>query len=196
MIWSPTVNTGFNDVIGSWNTMATSRPRTCRIWSLVSLSRSMPSNRISPPTISPGGLSMSRMIERAVTLLPDPDSPTIARRAAAAHREADAVDRLDGAVHDLEVRPQVADVEEDVADAGAPGPLDGSLVRGDLAQIFALGSRASCRPSPMKLMPSTMITMAAPGKKAHHQLPTEMNCSEPPRTLPSVGVSRPTPYPR
>ena len=36
----------------------------------------MPSNRIAPPRIRPGGLGTSRRIEAAVTLLPQPDSPT------------------------------------------------------------------------------------------------------------------------
>jgi hypothetical protein len=40
---------------------------------------STPSKRISPPAIRPGGMGMSRMTEAAVTLLPQPDSPTSPR---------------------------------------------------------------------------------------------------------------------
>src|SRR4051812_15124737 len=40
-------------------------------------SRSTPSNSTSPPWIRPGGCGTSRMIESAVTLLPQPDSPTM-----------------------------------------------------------------------------------------------------------------------
>ena len=36
----------------------------------------MPSKMISPATILPGGFGMSRVSDRAVTLLPQPDSPT------------------------------------------------------------------------------------------------------------------------
>ena len=42
VIWSPTVNTGFSEVMGSWNTMEISLPRIRRISSSFSLSRSCP----------------------------------------------------------------------------------------------------------------------------------------------------------
>ena len=80
MIWSPIVRTGFRLVIGSWKIIAISPPRMSRSSSLGSVSRSRPSNQTSPPAISPGGSSIRRMIVSAVTLLPEPDSPTIARR--------------------------------------------------------------------------------------------------------------------
>src|SRR5882672_8002641 len=43
-----------------------------------SFTRSTPSNRISPFSIRPGGFGIRRSTDSAVTLLPDPDSPTIA----------------------------------------------------------------------------------------------------------------------
>src|SRR4249919_241265 len=43
-----------------------------------SFTRSTPSNRISPLSIRPGGFGIRRSTDSAVTLLPDPDSPTIA----------------------------------------------------------------------------------------------------------------------
>ena len=78
MICSPHVYTGFNAVIGSWKIIEISLPRIARICSLVSGTRSRPLNRIRPPTILPGGCGMSFSMERAVTLLPLPDSPTTA----------------------------------------------------------------------------------------------------------------------
>ena len=42
----------------------------------VCLSRSCPSKKISPAAMRPGGVGMSRMTERLVTDLPEPDSPT------------------------------------------------------------------------------------------------------------------------
>ena len=82
-IWSPTVNTGLRLVIGSWKIMAMSRPRNLRSAFAGSLARSTtgPSrvrNRISPPTMRPGGFGISPMIDRLVTDLPEPDSPTTA----------------------------------------------------------------------------------------------------------------------
>ena len=70
---------------------------------------SCPSKRISPETILPGGLGIRRMIERFVTDLPEPDSPTMPSVSPRSQVEADAVNRLDDAVLGLEVRPQVSD---------------------------------------------------------------------------------------
>src|SRR5215217_334798 len=76
-IWLPTVKTGLRLVIGSWNIMAMSLPLiSCIRLSEVS-SRFWSSKRISPSGYSAGGLGLSCMMERAVTLLPLPDSPTI-----------------------------------------------------------------------------------------------------------------------
>src|ERR671913_1379645 len=76
-IWFPTVKTGFRLVMGSWKIMAMSLPlmsciRLSEVWS-----RFWSSKRISPSGYSVGGLGLSCMMERAVTLLPLPDSPTI-----------------------------------------------------------------------------------------------------------------------
>ena len=70
--------------MGSWKIMAMSFPRIRRISASESLVRSrtfpsFPRNKISPPTILPGGEGMSRMIANEVTLFPLPDSPTTAR---------------------------------------------------------------------------------------------------------------------
>src|SRR5262245_24062279 len=74
-IWLPIVKTGFNAVIGSWNTSAMPAPRTFCISCSCSGSRSRPLKRIRPPAIRPGG-GTSRRIDIAVIDLPLPDSPT------------------------------------------------------------------------------------------------------------------------
>ena len=60
------------------------------------------------------------MIVSAVTLLPEPDSPTIPSVWPRAQAERDAVDGGDGPVQDVEVGLQVADVEQGVAWRAAP----------------------------------------------------------------------------
>ncbi len=70
------VNAGLSDVIGSWKIIAMRSPRIARIRFGVARRRSAPSNRISPPATRPGGATRP-MIESAVTLLPQPDSPTM-----------------------------------------------------------------------------------------------------------------------
>ena len=74
-IWVPTSHTGFSDEVGCWKIIEIRSPRMWRIASGDSLSRSCPSNRISPPSICPG-CATRRRIDRLVTLLPQPDSPT------------------------------------------------------------------------------------------------------------------------
>src|SRR5271157_101164 len=59
--------------------MEISFPLILRIADSLSFSKSVPSNRTSPETISPGGDGIRRIMERAVTLLPQPDSPTSPR---------------------------------------------------------------------------------------------------------------------
>src|SRR2546425_1265153 len=76
--WRSMVSTGFSDVIGSWKIMAISRPRTRRISSSFSVKRSRPLKSTCPPTMRPAGAATSRMMLRAETLLPHPDSPTSA----------------------------------------------------------------------------------------------------------------------
>src|SRR5579885_674338 len=78
-ICSPTEKTGLSEEKGSCKTMAMSRPRTRRISAGERSSRSRPPKLIAAAETSPGG-SISRRMLRAVTLLPEPDSPTRARR--------------------------------------------------------------------------------------------------------------------
>ena len=77
--WDSIVCSGLSDVIGSWKIIEMSLPRTSRISVSLSASNSRPSSRTSPATIRPGGLGISRMMDSAVMLLPQPDSPTTAK---------------------------------------------------------------------------------------------------------------------
>jgi hypothetical protein len=75
-IWAPIRIVGFSDRVGSWNTMATLVPRCWRSCSSVSPISSVPANLAEPVTAAASG---SRpMTARQLTVLPDPDSPTMA----------------------------------------------------------------------------------------------------------------------
>jgi hypothetical protein len=73
--WSPIVNSGFNDAIGSCRIIAIFLPRMWRISSGDFASRSSPSNSILPPAFF-AAVGSSRRIDSASVVLPDPDSPT------------------------------------------------------------------------------------------------------------------------
>ena len=72
------VITGLSEVIGSWKIIEISLPRMLRMAAASRATRSTPSRRIEPPTMRPGGSATRRIRDSAVTLLPQPDSPTIA----------------------------------------------------------------------------------------------------------------------
>ena len=67
--------TGFSVIIGSWKIIATLRPRIVRQVASLAPTSSCPASLIEPATMRPGG-SISPMIARPVTVLPEPDSPT------------------------------------------------------------------------------------------------------------------------
>src|SRR5579875_1384070 len=71
----PMVMVGLSDVMGSWKTIAMSLPRTWRISASLTLARSWPPKRISPPAMWPPR-GKRRMIDRPVIVFPQPDSPT------------------------------------------------------------------------------------------------------------------------
>ncbi len=79
IICSPTVSTGFREVIGSWNIMDMSLPRMASIPLVESFNRSCPSKITSPPRILPGGLGISLIIPFASVVFPAPVSPTSPR---------------------------------------------------------------------------------------------------------------------
>src|SRR5262245_3632780 len=74
----PTLNTGFNDASASWNTMPISSPQRLRHSDMGAPSTSAPSKRMLPPVMCAGGDASKRMMAAAVTLLPDPLSPSTA----------------------------------------------------------------------------------------------------------------------
>ncbi len=76
-ICSPTVNTGLSEVIGSWKIIEISLPRIPVISSSGSVTRSRPSKTMLEVGSTRPGRSIRRMIERAVTDFPLPDSPTM-----------------------------------------------------------------------------------------------------------------------
>ena len=70
------MSTGLSEVIGSWKMKPISLALMSSSSLLVSGTRSRPSNRIWPSTMRPGGIAISFRIDIAVTVLPQPDSPT------------------------------------------------------------------------------------------------------------------------
>ena len=73
----PIFMTGFRLVMGSWKIIAMSLPRTSRISSSLMVRRLRSPSMSEPSTTLPGGSGMRRMSERAATVLPEPDSPTM-----------------------------------------------------------------------------------------------------------------------
>ena len=75
-ICRPTVNTGFSDVIGSWKTNEISRPRTLAQLA-TRRARAGRARRSARPPITAAVGGSRRSSDSAVTLLPQPDSPTM-----------------------------------------------------------------------------------------------------------------------
>ena len=165
-IWSPQVKTGLSEVIGSWKIIEIWLPRTSRISSSESFSRSRPSSRISPSTILPGR-PMRRMIDSAVMLLPQPDSPTTPSvlPSSIAKLTPSTALTMPSWVKKWVRRP--LDLEQ-----GASGVRSGrpnALVRDCRHHFDSMrwrGSRASRRPSPRKLAARTMRTIVTAGRRA------------------------------
>ena len=67
---------GFSALMGSWKIMLIRPPRILRISASEAVSRSMPSRTTLPCVTLPGVSFRRRMMDRLVTLLPQPDSPT------------------------------------------------------------------------------------------------------------------------
>ena len=76
MSCQPIVNAGLRAVIGSWKIIASRSPRRSESAAASSSRRLRPSNVMRPVT-SPGGQATRPITESAVTLLPQPDSPTM-----------------------------------------------------------------------------------------------------------------------
>ena len=76
--WSPTVNSGFSEAMGSCRIIAMRLPRTRRISRSDLVRRSAPSKRTSPSTMR-AAVGSRRRRDSASVVLPDPDSPTMPR---------------------------------------------------------------------------------------------------------------------
>ena len=111
-IWSPTVNTGFSAVIGSWNTIAMRAPRISRIELLVERDEVLAVEMdLAAGLDAAGRANEAEQRERgdrlaAARLADEPD------RLAGADLEADAVDRAGDTVLGVEVRAKVANAKE------------------------------------------------------------------------------------
>ena len=142
-IWSPTVNTGFSDVIGSWKIIEISLPRIFASSPSWSVTRSRPSNRMRESSAIRPGRSTSRITESAVTDLPQPDSPTTPERAALRDLEVDAVDCAQEALARVEAGAEVLNREQRRHARATPGAAAGagtSMWRSSCATTVA-GSR-------------------------------------------------------
>ena len=73
----PMLCTGLSAVIGSWKMTPMWRPRMPCMSVSFAWTRSRPLNRICPSRIFPMGWGSRRTMDMAVTLLPQPDSPTM-----------------------------------------------------------------------------------------------------------------------
>ena len=93
-------------------------------------------------------------MEKPVTVLPEPDSPTSPRTCPASTAEADVVHRLDDAGLGEEMSLQI---------------LDGEDGHGDY--FCSLGFNTSRNWSPTKLMLTIVISSAMPGKRLIQYLP-------------------------
>ena len=76
--WRSTLSTGLRELIGSWKIIEISVPRTPSSAFSFSDSRLRSPYQTSPSVTSPGGSGTRPITESALTLFPDPDSPTMA----------------------------------------------------------------------------------------------------------------------
>jgi len=110
-----------------------------------SVTRSSPSNETVPPSMWPAGFGSSRIRARFVTLLPQPDSPT--RPSVSPWLESTTpVDGEDRAFVGPEPDDEVPDLEK------------------CHRQRRSRGSSDSRNPSPTRLKPIALMTIARPGK--------------------------------
>ena len=134
LICRPTVSSGLSEVIGSWKIIEMSLPRMRSISVSVSSSRLLPSKRIAPPTMRPGGLATRRRMDSAVTLLPQPELAHHAQRLAAAHGIGDAVDRPHDADRGEEMRLEILDLQDRLRSASRPAATPAPAIRCRLIQ--------------------------------------------------------------
>ena len=108
------LSTGFRLVTGSWKIMLMSRPRTWRTSLSGRASRSRPWNSIEPPMVALLTMRVRPRMALAVTLLPQPLSPTRPTSSPGATVEAHPVDGVHGALLRREVDGEVGQTEKGV----------------------------------------------------------------------------------
>ena len=149
----------------------------------------MPSKRIAPPTMRPGGVGTSRMIDSAVTLLPQPDSPTTPSVSPGADREA--------------TRRRPSARRRPACRSGCAGRSTSSSggVRRSIGRIAltaaspGAGRAQSRRPSPSRLMASTVSASRMPGYRMMWKA-TATKLRPSAIMLPQLGVCGGMPTPR
>ena len=174
------MNDGLRLVIGSWKIIAMSPPSSARRSRARIACRSRPSKARRSARTRPGA-SIRPSTASAVTLLPEPDSPTMPTTSPASTEK----------------------LTSSTACSAAPGAPNSTVRRstssnaGDVAVliVFSFGSSASRRPSPVRLKASTVIRIARPGSvTTHHAL--WMNSSALASIEPHSGVGGCAPRPR
>jgi hypothetical protein len=142
-------------------------------------SKSVPSKRIVPPTMRPGGDGMSRRIESELTVFPDPDSPTSPRISPGRTKnEMSSMTRwTPWSVSNSTVRPSTARsassgaVDAAVSGAAPTGCAVATRVMPDLPlrrRRTVSTLNASRNPSPSRLNASTVSAIATPGYTTCH----------------------------
>ena len=131
--------------------------------------RSRPCHSTWPATIFPGGMSISFITVFAVTLLPQPDSPTTpsVSPASIVMSTPSTACSQPSSVLKWVLRPLISSRAMSLAPGRAPpGSGRWSMTVQRAIHSTCLGSSASRRPSPMKLIVSTVMKMAVPGNRA------------------------------
>ncbi len=152
-----TLITGFREVRGSWNIMEMLLPLRTRTSSSVAWmrSRETPLRSVKttfPSAMNPGGLWTSLMMERFVTDLPEPDSPTMPR--VSPRRRSNEMPST-AFTRPVTVRNWVLRF--------STLRIISSLMLPSYCTFLRRGSRRSRSPSPRRLNPSTRNTIASPG---------------------------------
>ena len=147
---------------------------------------SAPSSRTEPVTRALRGNRPDEAI--AATLLPQPDSPTMARRSRRREVEAHGVDRGHPAVLGAEPDREVAHpssgspASRGIASRRRRAPRSATAVARH--RRLAFGSRASRRPSPNTLKANAMTMIATPGKDGRPRALADANSAPSPASCP------------
>ena len=147
------MKTGFSDDEGSWKIIEIRRPRICRIRFGGSSSRFRPSNS-RRPDVTTAVLGNSRRIDNPVTVLPQPDSPTMPTNSPPRTSS-------DTPSTARRVRRRVRNSTRRSSTVSNASP--------DALHRNCLGSKTSRSASPTRLNDITTISIAIPGKVEIHQ---------------------------